>query len=350
MISASNPNPIFEVKNPTSLCANVEVSFENKSTIGFGSINKIEWIFDYQLGGTNTVVTDNSPTLGKIYTHKYPSVAIKTDYLVVMRAYSGQVCFTQSAPVTVTVYPAPSLKVNAVDPVCESDDPIQLSVEDEHQVSGSYVYSGTGVSSTGIFSPRISGPGSFNIKYVYTTNNGCTEEKNFSVTVNKLPTIALPAPVDILLGGKKQLEIRATGASLKYKWSPSAGLSADNVLNPIASPEKTTRYTLTVTSNSCELVYDYVVTVHDQPLIPNVFSPNGDGKNDTWNIKYLESFTDGNITIFNRYGQKIFEASPYNTPWDGRLNGADLPIGVYYYIIEPNNGKKKYTGSVTILR
>ncbi|SOD14445.1 PKD domain-containing protein [Pedobacter xixiisoli] len=350
MISGSNPNPTFEVKNSASLCANVAVSFENKSTIGFGNISKIEWIFDYTAGGTNAVVTDSSPAVGKIYTHKYPSLAVKTDYLVVMRAYSGQLCVTESAPVIVTVYPAPSLKVNVVEPICESDDPIQLLVEDENNVSGTYVYSGTGVSSTGIFSPRISGPGTFNIKYVYTTDHGCIEEKNFSVTVNKLPTITMPAPIDILLGGKKQFEIKASGSSLKYKWSPSTGLSADNVLNPVASPEKTTHYTLTVTSNSCELVYEYTVIVHDQPLIPNVFSPNGDGKNDTWNIKYLESFTDGNITIFNRYGQKVFEASPYNTPWDGRLNGADLPIGVYYYIIEPNNGKKKYTGSVTILR
>lgn len=156
--------------------------------------------------------------------------------------------------------------------------------------------------------------------------------------------------MDILLGGQKLIEAIATGSNNQYKWAPSEGLSADNILNPIANPTKTTRYTLTVTSNSCQSVYEYLVTVHENPSVPNVFSPNGDGKNDTWNIKYLETFEKGTISIFNRYGQKVFEASPYDTPWEGRLNGADLPVGVYYYIIEPNNGRKKYTGSVTILR
>ncbi|RZJ65393.1 MAG: gliding motility-associated C-terminal domain-containing protein, partial [Flavobacterium sp.] len=209
---------------------------------------------------------------------------------------------------------------------------------------------GTGVSATGIFNPSVSGPGNFNIKYTFTTSGGCVEEKNINITVDKLPEITMPPDVDILLGGEKLIDVSGRGANLKYKWSPFEGLSADNIPNPIAKPEKTTKYTLTITSNSCEIVNYVNVIVHENPSIPNVFSPNGDGKNDTWNIKYLETFTAGNITIFNRYGQKVFSATPYNTPWDGKLNGSDLPIGVYYYIIEPNNGRKKYAGSVTILR
>ena len=350
LISGSNPNSLFEVKNPTKLCANVEVAFENKSTIGFGNITKIEWIFDYKVGGANAVVTDNAPTVGKIYTHKYPNSPNKVDYKVVMRAYSGQVCFTETAPVTVSVNPAPIVKFDAIDPVCENDSPFQLQAKEENAVPGTYLYTGTGVSPTGLFRPTVSGPGNFNIKYTYNTASGCTEEKNINITVNKLPSVTMPADIDILQGGQKVIDAVATGEDMKFKWFPAEGLSADNIINPIAKPNKTTRYTLTVTSNSCELVYEFNVTVHEHPVIPNVFSPNGDGKNDTWNIKYLETLTEGNIVIFNRYGQKVFNATPYNTPWDGRLNGTDLPIGVYYYIIEPNNGKKKYTGSVTILR
>ena len=350
IISGSNPNVLFEVKNSTKLCANVDVSFENRSTIGFGNITKIEWIFDYKAGGANMVVTDNSPASNKIYTHKYPNSPTKVDYKVVMRAYSGQLCFSESAPVTVSVYPAPIVTFDAIAPLCEGDNPLQLIAKEENGVAGTYAFSGTGVSATGVFSPQVSGPGSFNIKYVFNSNNGCTEEKNINIVVDKFPTVTMPSDMDILLGGQKEIDVKTTGNNLKFKWSPSVGLSADNIANPIAKPDKTTKYTLTVTSNSCELVYTYTVTVHENPVIPNVFSPNGDGKNDTWNIKYLETFTDGNIVIFNRYGQKVFNATPYNTPWDGKLNGAELPIGVYYYIIEPNNGRKKYTGSVTILK
>ncbi len=350
VISGSNPSAIFDVKDLENLCANKEVAVENKSSIGFGKISKVEWIFDYENGGLNTVVTDENPTTGKVYLHKYPSLSVQKDYKIVMRAYSGQVCFTESTPVTITVYPAPILKVADIAPVCETADPIQLVITDENAVAGSFAYSGAAISSTGVFSPRLSGPGNFNIKYVFTTVHGCVEEKNINVIVNKLPKVTLPPNMDILLGGQKLIEAIATGSNNQYKWAPSEGLSADNILNPIANPTKTTRYTLTVTSNSCQSVYEYLVTVHENPSVPNVFSPNGDGKNDTWNIKYLETFEKGTISIFNRYGQKVFEASPYDTPWDGRLNGADLPVGVYYYIIEPNNGRKKYTGSVTILR
>ena len=350
LISGSNPNPIFEVKNAnTKLCAAVDVSFENKSTIGFGNITKLEWIFDYKVGGTNTVEVDNAPTFGKIYTHQFPNAASITNYKVVLRAYSGQQCVVESAPVTVTIYPAPILKFDTITSLCENDNPVQLVAVDENRLAGNFVFSGTGVTSNGIFSPRIAGPGNFNIKCTYNAN-GCTAEKNINITVDKLPVVTMPPDIDILQGGQKQIAASATGANLKFKWSPSEGLSADDVIDPIAKPTKTTKYTLTITSNSCDMVYEILVTVHEEPIIPNVFSPNGDGKNDTWNIKYLETLPQGIITIFNRYGQKVFNASPYNTPWDGRFNGTDVPVGVYYYIIEPNNGKKKYTGSLTVLR
>jgi gliding motility-associated-like protein len=349
-ISGSNPNPIFEVKNAnTKFCADLEVSFENKSTIGFGNITKLEWIFDYKVGGTNVVVTDNNPTFGKIYTHKYPNAGAIVNYKVVLKAYSGQLCVTESAPVTVTVYPAPVLKFDAINALCENSNPVQLVASDENKLAGNYVFSGTGVTATGVFSPRVTGPGNFNIKCTYNAN-GCIAEKNINITVDKVPVVNMPPNADILFGGEKQIDVIATGDNLKFKWSPADGLSADNVFNPIAKPIKTTKYTLTVTSNSCDLVYDYLVTVHEEPIIPNVFSPNGDGKNDTWNVKYFETLPNGSITIFNRYGQSIFNASPYLKPWDGRYNGSDVPVGVYYYIIEPNNGKKKYTGSLTILR
>src|SRR5690606_14881394 len=109
--------------------------------------------------------------------------------------------------------------------------------------------------------------------------------------------------------------------------------SADNVLNPIVKVGRSTLYTLKITSNGCVIEQQIWVKVHEKPMIPNAFSPNGDGKNDTWNINYLDTYVNANITIFNRYGQQVFSATPYNTPWDGKFNGSDLPIGVYYYII-----------------
>ena len=72
-------------------------------------------------------------------------------------------------------------------------------------------------------------------------------------------------------------------------------------------------------------------------LIPNLFTPNGDGFNDNWVIANLEGFVDNEISIFNIYGQLINEYSPYNNEWDGTYNGNQLPDGTYYYIIRLND-------------
>ena len=350
VISGSNPTTLFDVKTSTQLCANIEVAFENKSTVAFGNITKVEWIFDYKVGGPNIIETDNNPVFGKVYKHQYPNTTVKKDYKVVMKAYSGQICFSESSPITVSVNPAPIVKFDAINPVCESAAPFKLLASEVNGVPGTGVFTGIGVSASGIFSPNVMGNGNFIIKYSYTSTTGCVDEKAITIVVDKAPVVTMPTNFDILLGGEKVINTVATGSNLTYKWSPSEGLSADNVLNPIANPTKTTKYTLTVSAATCTEVLSIDVRVHENPLIPNVFSPNGDGKNDTWSIKYLETFVAGDIMIFNRYGQKVFEASPYNTPWDGKLNGGELPVGTYYYIIEPNNGRKKYTGSVTILR
>ncbi|HAI84549.1 MAG TPA: hypothetical protein DCL43_12865, partial [Chitinophagaceae bacterium] len=86
------------------------------------------------------------------------------------------------------------------------------------------------------------------------------------------------------------------------------------------------------------------------PEIPTAFSPNGDGINDTWIIKYLESYPGCTVEVFNRYGQSVFSSRGYATPWNGTYNGAVLPVGTYYYIVDPKNGRNKIAGYVTILR
>ncbi|AMR34326.1 hypothetical protein A0256_24165 [Mucilaginibacter sp. PAMC 26640] len=84
--------------------------------------------------------------------------------------------------------------------------------------------------------------------------------------------------------------------------------------------------------------------------IPNTFTPNGDGVNDTWNITSLLAYPGCTINIFNRYGGQVYNAVNYVKGWDGTNNGKDLPAGTYYYIIDPNDGSNKLSGWVTILR
>ena len=84
--------------------------------------------------------------------------------------------------------------------------------------------------------------------------------------------------------------------------------------------------------------------------IPNTFSPNGDGINDSWQIQELSKYTGISVTIFNRNGQKIFSSTGYDKPFDGRWQGTDLPIGTYYYVIDLKGSCSSLKGGVTIIR
>jgi gliding motility-associated-like protein len=81
--------------------------------------------------------------------------------------------------------------------------------------------------------------------------------------------------------------------------------------------------------------------------IPNVFTPNGDGTNEKWEIPDLEKYITNEVVVFNRWGKKVFEATDYKNNWDG----GKLGDGVYFYILRCKGQWKEdiYRGSVTIL-
>jgi len=77
-----------------------------------------------------------------------------------------------------------------------------------------------------------------------------------------------------------------------------------------------------------ELILEY------QPQIPEVFSPNGDGINDTWNIINIERYPSASVYIFTRTGKSVFEMKRYNNSWRGTNNGNPLPEASYYYMVD----------------
>ena len=68
--------------------------------------------------------------------------------------------------------------------------------------------------------------------------------------------------------------------------------------------------------------------------IVNFFSPNGDGKNDTWQVREIERYLDNQVWIYSRTGRELFNAKFYNNDWNGSLDGKQLPAGSYYYRID----------------
>jgi gliding motility-associated-like protein/uncharacterized repeat protein (TIGR01451 family) len=87
-------------------------------------------------------------------------------------------------------------------------------------------------------------------------------------------------------------------------------------------------------------------------FIPEGFSPNGDGINDLFVIRGIDHFPGNTFMIFNRWGNKVFEASPYTNTWDGQsgmgmtIGGNDLPVGTYFYVLDLSDGTPVYKGTI----
>jgi len=353
-VNGAVPQASFTVPNAGYLCSSDDIEFDNTSTVDFGSITKIIFYYDYINAPADSAVfyKDQSqiPADGKFY-HTYGTfnTPITKNYQVKMVVYSGETCFS-IYDYTITVNANPVVTLSAVGSLCQSAAAVQIT-EDKNGFTGTGVFSGTGVSSTGLFDPSVSGAGTFNISYLFTAQTGCTYSASQSITVYTTPAVTLPSSYFILSGGQITLEAKATGDSLTYKWTPATSLSDATILNPVASPTVDTQYQLTVTSpHGCTASALVTVNVLQAPVVPNAFTPNGDGINDTWDIKYLDSYPDCTVSIFNRYGQQLFYSVGYPIAWDGKYNGSPLPVGVYYYIINPKHGRTLLSGSLTLLR
>lgn len=141
-------------------------------------------------------------------------------------------------------------------------------------------------------------------------------------------------------------------------WNPVTDLSCVDCLDPVASPEDTTEYTVTIVdTNGCRTTATVMVFVDDnfRAFIPNVFSPNGDGQNDSFSF-YSFGAVETRVRIYNRWGSLLYENpnQPSAAPgWDGMYKDKEAPEGTYVYVIDIlfNNGvETQYTGSVTLLR
>ncbi|MDX2284530.1 MAG: gliding motility-associated C-terminal domain-containing protein [Bacteroidia bacterium] len=93
---------------------------------------------------------------------------------------------------------------------------------------------------------------------------------------------------------------------------------------------------------SAEAVFGFLHPV----FIPNVFSPNGDGAHDRWVIDKLELYPEHRLQVADRWGRRVLEAAPYRNGWEA----AQLPAGVYYYMLQLRPEGRPMRGTVTVLR
>jgi len=97
-----------------------------------------------------------------------------------------------------------------------------------------------------------------------------------------------------------------------------------------------------------------LISTFEDPDIPNVFSPDGNGVNDLWLINNgsnaIDQFAKAEVRVYNRRGTLVYETIGFERSWDGTLNGTILPADTYFYTIDVKRNNKFYKGSVTIIR
>ncbi|MFH2143179.1 MAG: gliding motility-associated C-terminal domain-containing protein, partial [Bacteroidota bacterium] len=197
----------------------------------------------------------------------------------------------------------------------------------------------------------LTGIGSGTYDVLITDINNCNLNDTFIVSEAIQLIVTDTVFIENNLGS---INITVSGGILPYTylWNDNNNTSTEDIAGLMSGD-----YVITITDgNQC--IYINTVTVDIPIKIPTLFTPNGDGFNDTWYIRGIGSYPELSIEIFNRWGDHVYTyegtGSEYlfNTgiQWDGTYNGNLLPMGSYLYILDLKNGQNPYNGVVSIKR
>jgi gliding motility-associated-like protein len=177
---------------------------------------------------------------------------------------------------------------------------------------------------------------------------------NIITALNPIPSISFdPANPTIIAGNSVRLNARVTGNIASYLWTPATGLDNPSIPSPLARPLKTTNYNLQVISNAgCVAEKTIQVKAFNEIYIPNSFIPTGNVLNRIFKIPSGTSLNLEYLTVYDRYGNKIFSTANINSGWDGTYKGVKCPQGTYVYIIKGNDhrGAVFLKGTVILIR
>lgn len=203
-------------------------------------------------------------------------------------------------------------------------------------------------------------PGTYTVE-LFVENIACGFSDSFTmdITISNLSPSSISATADpVYISEGESSQLSASPVGFIYSWSPAGSLNSSTIQNPTATPEETTTYTVTVSNGECE--YDAQVTVIVDEIrcetpfifIPNAFTPNANNENDLLLVRG-QNITDFQLTIFDRWGEKVFESFDQNLGWDGTFEGREIDPAVYVYYLDVlcADGQSFFEkGNVTLIR
>jgi len=352
-----DPTPSLTIQNPNAVCSPATVDLTNPtvaidhSNLPTGTILS----YYYDAGATSPIAT--------------PEVIPASNTYYIVATAAG--CSSPATGVTVTILNSPTAPATTDLHYCQFADAKPLSTTVTPAPGNTLIWynAPVGGDSTLIAPTPSTATGDVTLPFYVgqeqtfgtTTCISATRSK-LNVQVTTQPTASVkPSNIEAYAGDPVTFQGFATGGPITWRLNdstaPSFSDAAIQTLTPPSSvtpPLDITTYYLVVTSTEfaeCEATASVIVRVVQPLLIPNIFSPNGDGNHDKWVIQNINEFPDVEVSIFNRYGQFVFKSPDhYNTEWDGTYHGQPLPVGAYFYIIKTSGGAKPISGSVSIVR
>ena len=339
-----SPTPKVAFTLPTSVCfpGNPAV-FTNTSTVGDNS--GLSHVWDFGDGSPTSTTVNGSRIYSTIGT-----------YSVKLTATSGKGCVDSARQSFGAFFgkPVAALSVDARN-ICQGVDTrfSDRSTDAGSTITGwAWTFGDGTVSTSRNPVKRYSLPGTYVVSLAATNAGGCVSDPvRDTVRVFLQPVVDAGPSFVVQQGTRVTFQPKVNDTTLRFTWSPAPDLSPASLLRASVTANQDQIYRLTaIGQNNCTASDTLTVRILKPVKVPNAFSPNGDGVHDTWNIEHISDYPGSSLQVFNRYGQLVYSIKGYSTPWDGRANGKDLPVGVYYYIIELRNGFSPLNGSITIIR
>jgi gliding motility-associated-like protein len=277
------------------------------------------------------------------------------DYRVTREGYyrvvatANNSCSTVSHPVPVIGVFA-RVNINPPPSICESHQPVQL---EGIPAGGRWV--GKGISETGSFDPARAGMGMHIIQYAVQIGE-CTYSATVPVEVKALPRVLLEnnSPIEFCQNEPVSLRVTAVANAIydweyanakdkEYRRLPASNASVYSATEPGFYRAKVNRAGCIAYSPAIELI-----ALKDSTKFPNVFTPNGDGFNDTFEL-VIQNVNQYELEVYNRYGRRVFASTSIANQWDGQ----GFSAGIYFYLVRYhtvcNKKTKVINGTISIL-
>lgn len=307
-----NPKPVVGISNDTLVCENSSVQL--LATGGF------TYLWSPSTGLNNASIPN-------------PVVVATTSTKYIVNVTSAEGCSVKDS-VQLTVRKPGQFTISPSAGVC-------INKSQQLTAGGGDLYTWTPVNT--LNNPALANPTATplqtTIYSVTIKDTVCILSNTLSttLTVNPLPSIRASKANDIDCSNSSS-QLQASGG-VQYVWDPDPTLSNISIANPVAMPVLATYYKVTGTdvngcSNRDSIQVEVTTNNQSNYLMPSAFTPNNDGLNDCYGIKYWGAILELNFSIYNRWGQLVFKTTNPGECWDGKINGIMQDAAAFVYVIK----------------